>query len=296
MKPAPFHYERPSEVDEATALLAEHGSEAKILAGGQSLMPLMNMRLARPAVVVDINRIKSLDYMRAENGHLVVGAAARARDVELWTDARERCPVMTESLRWVGHVEIRNRGTVCGSLAHADPVAELPLVAVALDADLVARSARGRRVIPAADFFVSYLTTTLADDELLTEVRLPTLRPEVGWRFVEFARRHGDFALVAVAALLEAEPGGPCARARLVLGGVDATPIRAEPAERALVGQPMTPESFAAAARAATAALDPPSDVQASGAYRRKVAAVLVERALAQAAERLAANRPHQEG
>ena len=287
MKPAPFRYERPSEVDEAVALLAEHGGEAKVLAGGQSLMPLMNMRLARPAVLVDITRIASLDSIEVDDGHLVVGAAARARDAELSPAVRERCPMLAESLRWVGHVEIRNRGTVCGSLAHADPVAELPLVAVTLDAELVARSARGERTIAASDFFVSYLTTALAEDELLTSVRLPVRRSGVGLGFVEFARRHGDYALVAVAALLEGGPDGVCTRARLMLGGVDATPLRARVAERALVGQCLDGESFAAAAREVVQVLNPESDVQASGEYRRKLAGVLVERALAEAADRL---------
>jgi CO/xanthine dehydrogenase FAD-binding subunit len=287
VKPAPFRYERPSEVDEAVALLAEHGGEAKVLAGGQSLMPLMNMRLARPAVLVDITRIASLDSIEVDDGHLVVGAAARARDAELSPAVRERCPMLAESLRWVGHVEIRNRGTVCGSLAHADPVAELPLVAVTLDAELVARSARGKRTIAASDFFVSYLTTALAEDELLTSVRLPVRQSGVGWGFVEFARRHGDYALVAVAALLEGGPDGVCTRARLVLGGVDATPLRARVAERALVGQCLDGESFAAAAREVVQVLNPESDVQASGEYRRKLAGVLVERALAEAADRL---------
>ena len=287
MKPAPFRYERPSEVDEAVALLAEHGGEAKVLAGGQSLMPLINMRLAGPAVLVDITRIASLDSIEVDDGHLVVGAAARARDAELSPAVRERCPMLAESLRWVGHVEIRNRGTVCGSLAHADPVAELPLVAVTLDAELVARSARGERTIAASDFFVSYLTTALAEDELLTSVRLPVRRSGVGWGFVEFARRHGDYALVAVAALLEGGPDGVCTRARLMLGGVDATPLRARVAERALVGQCLDGESFAAAAREVVQVLNPESDVQASGEYRRKLAGVLVERALAEAADRL---------
>lgn len=271
------------------ALLAEHGPEAKILAGGQSLLPLLNMRLVRPAVLVDINRIARLDYMRAENGHLAIGAVTRDRDVELWTEGRERCPILTEALRWVGHVEIRNRGTVCGSLAHADPAAELPVIAVALGAELVAESVRGRRTIRAADFFVSVLTTALAADELLTEVRVPVLRPGTGWGFVEFARRQGDFALAAVAALLERGSDGRCARARIVLGGVDATPVRAERAERCLVGERFGKERFAVAGREAAAELEPASDVHASAAYRRTLAAVLVERALTMADERLPA-------
>lgn len=287
MKPAPFRYERPSTVDEVVALLAQHGSDARILAGGQSLMPLMNMRLARPAVVVDVNRVAGLDYLRAENGSLAIGAVARDRDAELWAEGRARCPILSEALRWVGHVEIRNRGTVCGSLAHADPTAELPVVAVALDAELVAQSARGRRTIPAAEFFVSYLTTALGPDELLVEARLPALGPATGWSFMEFARRRGDFAIVAAAIFVERGSDGRCARARVVLGGVDATPLRVGAAEQALLGQALTPERFAEAGRAAASGLDPQSDVHASGEYRRKLAAVMVERALAQAVERL---------
>ena len=195
--------------------------------------------------------------------------------------------MLAEALQWVGHVEIRNRGTVCGSLAHADPSAELPMVALALDAKLVAHSSRGARTIPASEFFVSYLTTALEPDELLTDVRLPALGPATGWGFVEFARRHGDYAIVAAAAVLEEGPAGACSRARVVLGGVDATPVRATAAEQALVGQRLSVERFAEAGRLAAAALDPPGDVQASGAYRRKLAAVLVERALTQATDRL---------
>lgn len=195
MKPAAFRYERPRFVEETVALLAAHGPEAKVLAGGQSLMPLLNMRLVRPRILVDIMGIVGLDSMRVEDGHLAIGAAVRDRDVELWPEARARCPMLTEALRWVGHVEIRNRGTVCGSLAHADPAAELPVVAVALDATLIATSARGARAIPAADFFRALMTTALAEDELLTEVRVPAPAPGTGWAFVEFARRQGDFAL-----------------------------------------------------------------------------------------------------
>jgi CO/xanthine dehydrogenase FAD-binding subunit len=184
-------------------------------------------------------------------------------------------------------VEIRNRGTVCGSLAHADPVAELPIVVAALDAELVAESVRGRRPIGAGDFFVSYLTTSLEPDELLTEVRVPALPPASGWSFVELARRHGDFALVAVAAVLEASPDRRCTAARIALGGVGPTPVRARAAEQALVGERLTPWRLTATARAVAAALDPPGDVHASADYRRKVAAVLVERALAEATGRL---------
>lgn len=287
MKPAPFRYECPRDVQEATALLARYGPDAKILAGGQSLMPLLNMRLVRPAVLVDINRITSLAYMRSENGHLAIGAVARDRDVELWAEARERCPILAESLRWVGHVEIRNRGTVCGSLAHADPAAELPVIALLLDAEFIAESVRGRRAIPASQFFLSLLTTALAADELLTEVRVPALRPGTGWAFLEFARRQGDFALAVAAALLERAPDGTCTDARVVLGGVDAVPVRARAAERWLAGQRLTEDRFTVAGQEAAGTLDPPGDVHASPAYRRTLAAGLVERALKMAADRL---------
>lgn len=287
MKPAPFRYERARNVDEAVALLAQNGDEARILAGGQSLIPLVNMRLVRPSVLVDINRIADLDGIRAANGHLTVGAVARDRDVELSAEARRRCPLLVEALHHVGHVEIRNRGTVCGSLAHADPAAELPVVAVALEAQLAARSLRGTRTIVAGDFFRSFLTTALAADELLTEVRFPALPPGAGWGFVEFARRHGDFALTVAAVVLERGPDGVCRAARIAVGGVGPTPVRARLAEASLVGAPLSRERFAAAGREVAAMVSPPSDVHASGDYRRKVTAVAVERALVMAAHRV---------
>ncbi|MGH7307555.1 MAG: FAD binding domain-containing protein [Candidatus Rokuibacteriota bacterium] len=286
MKPAPFRYERACDVDEAVALLAEHGDEAKILAGGQSLIPLVNMRLVRPSVLVDINRLVEIDGIRLADGHLIIGAVARDRDVELSAEARRRCPVLVEALHHVGHVEIRNRGTVCGSLAHADPAAELPVVAVAVEAQLVARSLRGTRTIAAGDFFRSFLTMDLAADELLTEVRFPALPPGAGWGFVEFARRHGDFALTVAAVVLEQGPGGVCRAARIAVGGVGPTPLRARPVETSLVGAPLSRDRFAAAGLEVAAMVSPPSDIHASGDYRRKVTAVAVERALVMAAQR----------
>ncbi len=288
MKPAPFRYLRADSGDQVTALLAEHGPDAKVLAGGQSLLPPMNMRLARPAALVDLHRVRELDYVRHEAGALAIGAATRQRDVELSSEVRDRCPPLVEALRHVGHVEIRNRGTVCGSLAHADPAAELPLLCVLLEGQLVARGRRGERTIAARDFFLGALTTALAADEWLAEVRLPALPPGAGWAFLELARRRGDFALVAVAVLLERATDGTCAAARIAVGGVGSTPLRAVRAERALVGQELTVGAFAVAGREASEPLTPPSDAQASGEYRRTVATVLVERALAQAATRLA--------
>jgi carbon-monoxide dehydrogenase medium subunit len=289
VKPAPFRYLRAESAEQVTALLAEHGPDVKVLAGGQSLLPAMNMRLARPAALVDLHRVRELDYARLDDGALAIGAATRQRDAELWAEGRARCPILAEALRHVGHVEIRHRGTVCGSLAHADPAAELPLVTLALDGRLVARSRRGARAVAAGEFFRGYLTTALAADEWLAEARLPVPPREAGWAFVELARRHGDFALVAVAALLEVGNDGTCARARVALGGVGPMPLRAAASERILVGQKLTAEVFAAAGEVAAHGLEPPTDAQASGSYRRKVAAVLVKRALAQASARLGA-------
>lgn len=287
MKPAPFRYLRADSAEQVTALLAEHGPDAKVLAGGQSLLPPMNMRLARPAALVDLHRVRELDYVRHAGGTLAIGAATRQRDVELSSEVRDRCPILVQALRHVGHVEIRNRGTVCGSLAHADPAAELPLLGVLLGGQLVARSRHGERTIAAEDFFRGYLTTALAADEWLAEVRLPVPPPRVGWAFLELARRHGDFAMVAVAVLLERAADGTCASARIALGGVGPTPLRAVGAEQVLVGHDLTAGAIATAARVAAEPLEPPSDVHASAAYRRKVAAVLVERALAHAVTRL---------
>ena len=195
MKPAIFEYFSPKTAEEATDLLAEHGDDAKVLAGGQSLVPLMNMRLARPAIVVDINRIETLAYIREENGLLRLGALTRQRAAEGSSLVAARCPLLRDALRLVGHVQIRNRGTIGGSIAHADPAAELTAVLTALDGEVTARGPRGDRVIAAADLFVTYLTTSLEPRELLVEVCIPALPPGAGWSWMEIARRHGDFAL-----------------------------------------------------------------------------------------------------
>ncbi|MBI1737426.1 MAG: xanthine dehydrogenase family protein subunit M [Candidatus Rokubacteria bacterium] len=287
MKPAPFEYRRAASVKEAVALLREHGGDAKVLAGGQSLLPMMKLRLARPAVVVDINRIPELHYVRAGGGRLAFGATARLDTLE--TDAvRRQSPLLAEAVRHIAHPAIRHRGTVCGSLAHSDPAAELPMLALALDAELVATGPRGERVVPARDFFLTYLTTTLGSDELLTEARFAVPPPASGSAFLELSRRPGDFAIVAVAVVLEAS-GGTITRARVALGAVADRAVRSDAAEAALVGQPGRADTFEAAARAAAAPLEPPSDVHGSSAYRKHVTSVLVRRALAQAWERATA-------
>jgi carbon-monoxide dehydrogenase medium subunit len=286
MKTPSFDYHRAATVEEAVALLGQYGDEAKILAGGQSLLPMLKFRLARPGVLVDLGGVRELAYARQADGTLAFGAMART--VELESDrVRALCPILTEAATKIGHATIRHRGTVCGSLAHADPAAELPMLALALDAELVATGPDGARVVPASDFFVTMLTTSLGPAEILTEARFPTLPPGRSWGFSELSRRPGDFALVAAAVTLEAGPGGEITHARIVLGAVADLPTRCEEAEAALLGQPGGKAAFAAAAELATAKLDPPADLHASSHYRRHLAKVLVERTLAQAWQRL---------
>ena len=282
MKPAVFDYRRAASLDEAVALLSEYGTDAKVLAGGQSLLPMMKLRLARPGVVVDLGRAVGLDYVRADGGALAFGAMARLVELE---SARvgQRCPMLAAAARHIGHPPIRHRGTVCGSLAHADPAAELPALALTLDAELVAVGPGGRRVIPAERFFVTYLTTDLAPDEILAEVRFPLGGKTVGWGFQELSRRFGDYAMAAAATVLISAPDGTIAKARIALVGVADRAVRAREAEALLVGAPGEAGRFAEAARIAAEALTPPADVHGSSAYRRHLAGVLVERALADA-------------
>ena len=284
MKPAPFDYLAATSAEEAIAALVQHGDEAKLLAGGQSLVPMLNLRLARPAVLVDINRAAELDYLRETDGRVHIGAIRRQAVVERW--ARERLPLLATALKHVGHLAIRNRGTVVGSVAHADPASELPALLLCLDGDVVARGPRGDRVIPAGALYRAPLTTSVAADELVTEARFTLPRPEAGWGFAEVARRHGDFALVGAAALLWLDGGGRVAGARLAFFGVGSTPTRGTAAETALTGQTPSTERIVAAARAAAAVLQPEGDLHASARYRQDVAAVLAERTLAEAWKR----------
>jgi len=286
VKPAQFDYLCPRTVDEAVDLLARHGDDAKVLAGGQSLVPLMNMRLARPAVIIDINRIAALEYLREERGMLRLGALTRQRAAERSPLVADRCPLLRDALRLVGHVQIRNRGTIGGSIAHADPAAELTAILVALDGETTVRSARGTRVIPAADLFVTYLTTSLDPRELLVEVRIPALPPGAGWSWMEIARRHGDFALAGVGVVLTVRRG-TIAEARIALTGVGPTPVRAARAERLLVGRAPSEALWGEAAEAVRAAVTPEEDIHASAEYRRHVSGVLAQRALREAAARV---------
>jgi carbon-monoxide dehydrogenase medium subunit len=287
MKPPSFRYFAARSVEEALALLAEHGEEARVLAGGQSLVPLMNMRLVQPRVLVDINPISALAYVRPLDGGLAIGAMTRDATLERDTTVAARLPLLVEAVRSIGHPAIRNRSTAGGSIAHADPAAELPAVMVTLDAEFVVRGPAGSRTIAARDFFQGYLQTSLQAGELLTELRVPGLPAGTGSTFLEFSRREGDYALAGVTAVVVLAADGTIADARLGLCSVGPTPVRARDAEAVLRGQQPGPEAWAAAAAAVRAALaDPPSDIHGSADYRRHLAGVLTERALATATAR----------
>jgi CO/xanthine dehydrogenase FAD-binding subunit len=288
MKPPPFEYRDPTTIAETVSVLEQYGDDAKVLAGGQSLMPLLNFRLARPAAVVDINSVKELDYLRKEDGWLAIGALVRQRAAELSSLVAEACPMLAEALPLIGHFQIRNRGTIVGSLAHADPAAELGAVAVALRAELRIKGPREDRTVPAEQFFVSYLMTALAPDELLVEARFPTARPRTGYAFAEFARRHGDFALVGVAAVVEQDQAGHCSDVRLVFTGVGPVPLLFTDEKGRLRGELLTIEAMNAFAKEVAANLNAESDIHASAEYRRELARVLGERALSAAASRSA--------
>lgn len=283
MKPAPFAYAAPRSLAEALTLAGEHGAEGKVLAGGQSLVPLLAMRLARPAVLIDLNRVRQLDYIR-DGPEVRIGAMTRQRTAELSPIVQRRLPLLAEALGYVGHPQIRNRGTIGGTLAHADPSAELPAVLSVLDGRVVLRSGRGTRTLGSDEFFLSYLTTALDPDELLVEVRLPA-EEHRGSAFVEVARRHGDYALVGVAAVVGVAEGR-IARARLAFTGVGAGPVRIGELEHALAERTPDDDALIEAGRIASARLEPESDIHASAEYRREVAGVLVERVLRLALQR----------
>lgn len=287
MKPAPFDYFDPRSVEEAVSLLRERGEDAKIIAGGQSLMPLLNMRMARPEALIDLSRVKGLEYIREEGGALAIGAMATKRAVERSELVKTRQPLLHAATLWIAHPQIRNRGTVGGSMAQADPAAEYPAVALALDAELRAVGPEGERTIAAKDFFVSYLTTALEPAEVLIEVRFPVLAEGTGWAFEEISRRHGDFALAGAAVTLSVGGAGRCAAARIVLFGVGPTPVRVQAAEQLLVGEDLDQTLLERAGQKVSEALDEPlSDVHASAEFRRHLAGVLTRRALGEAMAR----------
>jgi carbon-monoxide dehydrogenase medium subunit len=284
MKPAAFDYHCPRTVEEALALLAEY-PDAKPLAGGQSLIPAMNFRLAAPAALVDLNALDVLAGISATDGGGVrLGAMTRHRAVERSTLIAQRAPLLAETMPFVAHPQIRNRGTVGGSLAHADPAAELPAVMVALEAGIVMRGPTGERRVPAEQFFTGLFATMLQPGELVTAVELPAPAPRSGWAFEEMARRHGDYALVGVAVAVTLDDAGRCARSRIALLSVGEGPVLAGRTAAALQGrQPTVDAVREAASIAAQEEIDPPSDIHASAAYRRQLARVLTARALVRA-------------
>jgi carbon-monoxide dehydrogenase medium subunit len=284
MKPVPFEYHRPASLAETFDLLDRYGDDGRLLAGGQSLVPALNLRLATPRAVIDINRIPDLDAIRVTGEGLVIGALARQEALERSPLVREHAPLIASALPHVGHSAIRARGTIGGSLALADPAAELPACAVALGATIRAGRRDGTRDIPADDFFRGIYTTALAPGEIVTEVLVP--RPAAGWRwgFDELARRHGDFALAGVAAGVRVE-SGVVAETRLVFFGVGTRPVRARRAEAALAGGRADAEALGAAGRALDGDLDPPGDVHGSPALRRHLAGVLLARVVGRLVE-----------
>jgi carbon-monoxide dehydrogenase medium subunit len=290
VKPAPFEYFAPESLGEVVSLLEQHGSEARLLAGGQSLVPLMALRLATPSVIVDINRLPDLGELSLDGDVLEIGALARHRSAELSPDLRNQCPMIGEAVDVIGHVAIRNRGTIVGSMAHADPAAEWPAIALSLGAEFDVLGSDGARSIPSVEFFVSYFSNSLQPNEMVTRVRLRIPGGRVGSAFLELARRRGDFALVGAATLLVLASDGRIQEARIALIGVAETALRISAGEALLVGESPSEALFENAASEVGAAIEPPTDGQASGAYRRSIARVLTHRALRLARER--AERP----
>ena len=282
MKPAKFEYHAPASVDEALAMLGRYDGEARVLAGGQSLVPMMNFRLATPKAIVDLNRIPGLGYIEEEGPVVRIGAMTRQRQLEFDPLVAAKLPLLRAALRWVGHLPTRSRGTIGGSLAHADPSAEIPMVLQTLEGEVVARGPQGERRIPAQELFQAALTTSLAPLEIITEVRFPSMPARAAHAVEEFARRKGDFAIAAVAVMLLRD-GGRCAKARLATAGVGPTSIRLRDAEAVLEQKGLGEEAIAEAADKAKAAVDPVSDLNGSAEYRRHLTGVLTSRAILKA-------------
>jgi carbon-monoxide dehydrogenase medium subunit/6-hydroxypseudooxynicotine dehydrogenase subunit alpha len=284
VKPAPFEYFAPTSTEEALELLAQDPDESKVLAGGQSLVPMMNFRLARPERLIDLNRIEELDYIERRNGDVVIGAMTRHVTVERSDLLADELPLLRQAIRWVGHEQIRNRGTMGGSIAHADPAAELSAALAALDARVRVRSTTGERVLHWSDFFVFGFMTALEPDEIVVEVEVPALPSTARTGFVEFARRHGDFALGGAAVVLVSDAGGVCQEARISLLAAAPMPVRAARAEELLSGSTIDASVIAAAADAAITGVEPTGDIHGSTKYRVKLLRTMAERAIAAAA------------
>jgi len=285
VKPVKFEYYCPATIDEAIALLGRYQGEARVLAGGQSLVPMMSFRLATPTAIVDLNRIPSLDKIEAANGNVSIGAMARQRQLEFTPLIGERLPLLGEALRWVGHLPTRTRGTIGGSIAHADPAAEIPMVLQALAGDVVVRGSQGERRVAAPDLFVAPLTTALGPDEILTEVRFPAMPAGAGHAIEEFARRKGDFAIAAIAVMLVRD-GERCTTARLATAGIGPVPVRLRDAEAILEERGLGEVAVAAAAQRAAELVEPMTDHNASADFRRHLTGVLTRRAVLKARDR----------
>jgi carbon-monoxide dehydrogenase medium subunit len=288
VKPAPFQYEAPSTLDGATALLHAHRDDVKVLAGGQSLLPLLALRLTRFDLLVDLSRIESLNFVRDDGDQVAVGAMTTQAEALRSPVVRDRVPLLARALPLIGHFQIRNRGTIGGSLAHADPAAELPATALVLDAEFVVASPDRQRTVAAPEFFRDVWTTAVGPEEILTEVRFPCSKGKWGWALHEFSRRSGDFAIAGAAVGIRAGEGGLVEECRIAMFGVGPTPIRGGRAEMEVVGVRPDAVSWASMGRLAAESADPSDDVHGSSAYRREVAAVMVERALTAAAGDLA--------
>jgi len=294
MKPPPFHYHDPKTVSEAVGLLAQL-ENAKLLAGGQSLMPMLNFRFVQPDHIIDLNRVEGLSYIREVEGALEIGAMTRQRDLEFSDTVRARWPIMHEALLQVGHRQTRNRGTIGGSLCHLDPAAELVSLATGYDATLTVVGPNGERELPFAEFPVAYMTPSIDLNELVVGARFPQWAANHGYAFVEFARRHGDFAITSAAVLIESDGAGRLSRVSVTIGGMGTAPVRAREVEQAIIGQVPTGELFRAACESCRK-LEAIDDVHAPASYRQHLAAVLSRRALEKAHARLLdaqAGRPH---
>jgi aerobic carbon-monoxide dehydrogenase medium subunit len=287
MKPPPFHYHDPRTVADAVGLLGRLDN-AKLLAGGQSLMPMLNMRFVLPDHVIDLNRVDGLSYIRERDSGLDIGAMTRQRELEFSDLVRTRCPLMHEAILEVGHRQTRNRGTIGGSLCHLDPAAELVSIAAALDATVTVAGSDGTREIAFADFPLAFMTPAIEPQEMLTGVHIPAWPDRHGYAFVEFSRRHGDFAIVSAAALIHADAGGKIARASLTLGGMGERPVRAREVEQALLGQVPGDDLFREVCERCRG-IEAMDDIHASADYRQHLAAVLARRALTKAAARMQA-------
>jgi carbon-monoxide dehydrogenase medium subunit len=286
VKNPPFNYHRPATLDEALDLLAIYGDEAKVLAGGQSLLPVMALRLGRPEHVVDIGAVAGLDAITVGNGGVTIGAMVRQAQAEKSADVAHHAPLVSAALPHVGHRAIRNRGTVVGSIAHADAAAEMPAVCLATDATMHIASSNGTRQVDAADFFQGYFTTSIEPNEILTAVQFPQWSPTAGGTVVEVSRRHGDYAMVGLSAMVDV-PDGTITNAALSFFAVAGTPVRVGEAEAALIGKQPTEEAFAEAATIVANTLEPSGDIHATAAYRRHISAVLTRKGLSQATSRI---------